>query len=154
MMPEQVDDAYQVYVNGGHVYATCFALRIDPEGNVELANARHLPPYLTGEEMELAGALPLGMAAEAEFTTMNFTLKQGDALLMMTDGVAEAQDAQGHLLGSTALHAWRNKQSPPLRWLLPLRLLASKTISLFCALRDRADAPTVAGAEFAEASMD
>lgn len=82
-----------------NVYATCLALRIDRQGNVELANAGHLPPYRNGRETELGGALPLGMIADAEFSTMSFSLEPGDTLLLMTDGVAEAQDVQGQQFG-------------------------------------------------------
>jgi hypothetical protein len=139
----------------GNVYATCFALRIDAQGNVELANAGHMPPYLNGEEMELAGALPLGMAAEAEFTTMHFILKPGDALLMMTDGVAEAQDAQGQLFGFDRIARMAQQTVSAAKMAAAAQTFGQQDdITVLRVVRDRADAPTVAGADFAEASMD
>jgi serine phosphatase RsbU (regulator of sigma subunit) len=83
----------------GHAYATCLALRISSDGVVTLANAGHLPPYLNGRELPMPGALPLGMLSGAEFPVMRFELAPGDRLMLMTDGVAEARDKQGHLFG-------------------------------------------------------
>ncbi len=78
---------------------TCMALRIDNEGSVTLVNAGHLPPYLNGNELEVDGSLPLGAIAETEFPVVNFKLAEGDSLTLMSDGIAEAQDAHGHLFG-------------------------------------------------------
>jgi serine phosphatase RsbU (regulator of sigma subunit) len=83
----------------GHAHATCLALRISADGAVTLANAGHLPPYLNGKELPMEGALPLGMVENAEFSVMHFHLAPGDRLLLMSDGIAEAQDEQGHLFG-------------------------------------------------------
>ncbi|MHB1958585.1 MAG: PP2C family protein-serine/threonine phosphatase [Acidobacteriaceae bacterium] len=83
----------------GHAHATCLALRIAADGAATLANAGHLPPYLNGREMPMEGALPLGMVESAEFSVMHFQLAPGDRLMLMSDGVAEAQDEQGHLFG-------------------------------------------------------
>jgi len=79
--------------------ATCLALRIDADGRVTLANAGHMAPYLNGEPLPMEGALPLGMIAGAESSVMHFQLKQGDRLMLMSDGVPEATDSNGHLFG-------------------------------------------------------
>lgn len=128
----------------GNVYATCIALRIDPQGNVELANAGHLPPYLNGEEMELAGALPLGMAADAEFNTMSFLLKPGDTLLMMTDGVAEAQDAQGRLFGFDRIARMAQQTVSAAEMASAAQTFGQQDdITVLRVVRDGADAPAV-----------
>ncbi len=88
----------------GHAHATCLALRIASDGTVTLANAGHLPPYLNGKEVAMAGTLPLGMAESAEFSVMHFQLVPGDRLMLMSDGVAEAQDKLGHLFGFERIH--------------------------------------------------
>jgi serine phosphatase RsbU (regulator of sigma subunit) len=135
----------------GDVFATCFALRIDPQGNVELANAGHLPPYLNGEEMEMAGALPLGMVADAEFSTMSFLLKPGDTLLMMTDGVAEAQDAQGQQFGFDRIARMAQQTVSAAEIASAAQAFGQQDdITVLRVVRERADASTVAGAEFAE----
>ena len=83
----------------GHSSATCMVLRIDTDGSVDLSHAGHLPPYLNGREMELEGALPLGTISGIEFPTLSFQLNPMDLLLVMSDGVVEAQDPQGRLFG-------------------------------------------------------
>jgi hypothetical protein len=83
----------------GRGLATCLALRIGIDGNAALANAGHLPPYLNGQELAIEGALPLGVVPGVDFPVLNFKLADGDSLMLMTDGVAEAQDAAGHLFG-------------------------------------------------------
>jgi serine phosphatase RsbU (regulator of sigma subunit) len=83
----------------GEAQATCLALRIDAKGEATLVNAGHLPPYLNGEPMAMEGTLPLGMMETAEFSVMRFKLAKGDRLVLMSDGIAEATDADGHLFG-------------------------------------------------------
>jgi len=83
----------------GRGLATCLALRIEQDGAATLANAGHLPPYLNGQELALEGALPLGMVRGADFPLLHFRLGEGDRLILMTDGIAEAQDGQGQLFG-------------------------------------------------------
>jgi serine phosphatase RsbU (regulator of sigma subunit) len=58
-----------------------------------------MPPYLNGEALPMEGALPLGMIEGAESSVMRFQLKQGDRLMLLSDGVAEATDADGQLFG-------------------------------------------------------
>ena len=84
--------------SGGH-FATCLAAEIDPDGTMRIANAGHLQPYLNGEEMELDGALPLGLTPEAEYAVQTVKLSSGDRLTFMTDGVVEAQNEAKELFG-------------------------------------------------------
>jgi phosphoserine phosphatase RsbU/P len=83
----------------GRGNATCLVLRIDGEGQVLAANAGHPAPYINGHEVEMEGALPLGIMAQIEFSTAAWRMEPGDALLLITDGVIEAQDQAGHLFG-------------------------------------------------------
>jgi serine phosphatase RsbU (regulator of sigma subunit) len=89
----------QRLVGRGDAQATCLAMRIDADGSATLANAGHMAPYLNGEQMPMEGALPLGMIEGAESSVMHFQLKRGDRLMLMSDGVTEATDANGHLFG-------------------------------------------------------
>ncbi len=93
----------------GDAQATCLALRISSDGGVMLANAGHVAPYLNGEELPMEGALPLGMIEGAEPSVMRFALKQGDRLVLMSDGIAEATDANGKLFGFERVHALLRK---------------------------------------------
>jgi sigma-B regulation protein RsbU (phosphoserine phosphatase) len=47
---------------GGGGFSTALIARIGADGRVTIANAGHLSPYLDGREVELPGALPLGVA--------------------------------------------------------------------------------------------
>jgi serine phosphatase RsbU (regulator of sigma subunit) len=58
-----------------------------------------MPPYLNGRELPVEGSLPLGMVQGAEFSVMRFEMKPEDRLMLLSDGVAEAQDEQGRLFG-------------------------------------------------------
>ena len=95
----------------GHAHATCLALRIARDGAVRLANAGHLPPYLNGKELPMEGALPLGMVESAEFSVMHFQFAAGDRLMLMSDGIAEAQDKQGQLFGFERIQQMMQKSS-------------------------------------------
>ena len=83
----------------GDAFATCLALRIDADGSVTLANAGHLAPYLDGKALSLDGSLPLGMLDKPEFSLLCFELRPGERLMLLSDGVAEATDAEGNLFG-------------------------------------------------------
>jgi hypothetical protein len=83
----------------GQAHATCVALRIARNGAATLANAGHLPPYLNGRELPIQGSLPLGMIADAEFSEFRIQLQPGDRLVLISDGVVEAQNQQGRLFG-------------------------------------------------------
>ncbi len=88
----------------GDAQATCLALRIEADGKATLANAGHLAPYLNGEELPMEGALPLGMFEGAQSSVMRFKLQDGDRLVLMSDGIAEAMDANGKLFGFERVH--------------------------------------------------
>ena len=93
--------------------ATCLILRIDPDGRVFLANAGQLPPYLNGKEIMMEGALPLGIISDAEFSIASFGLVQGHSLILMSDGVVEAQDSHGTLFGFERISEMLRQQATP-----------------------------------------
>ena len=78
-------------------FATCLALRLDPRGHCVLASAGHPAPYLNEEEVELPGALPLGLIASAAYEEMSLKLRQGDHFALYTDGLLEARNASGEI---------------------------------------------------------
>lgn len=83
----------------GYATATCMLMRITADGLVTIANAGHLPPYLNGAELEMEGALPVGTLPDLDYSTIELRLNEGDTLMLMTDGIVEAQDHQGTLFG-------------------------------------------------------
>jgi serine phosphatase RsbU (regulator of sigma subunit) len=91
-------------IGRGDAQATCLALRIGFDGRVTLANAGHMPPYLNGEPLAVEGTLPLGMIEGNEISVMRFTLKESDRLVLLSDGIVEATDANGRLFGFERVH--------------------------------------------------
>jgi len=47
----------------------------------------------------MEGALPLGAIPGADFSVLRFQIAEGDSLMLMSDGVAEARNGKGHLFG-------------------------------------------------------
>jgi hypothetical protein len=84
--------------SGGHL-ATCLVAELRPDGSMHIANAGHLPPYLNGKELDLAGSLPLGAANVIDPSSQIITLQPGDHLTFLTDGVVEAMNSQNELFG-------------------------------------------------------
>lgn len=74
-------------------------MRLDESGQITVANAGHPSPYINGAEIPFAGSVPLGLVPESTYAQANVEMRQGDVAVLMTDGVAEAQDAQKVLLG-------------------------------------------------------
>ena len=84
---------------GGSGFSTALAAHICNNGTVRIANAGHLSPYLDGREVELPGALPLGVMTGAIYDTIQFHLAPGSRLTFYSDGVIEAQNQRGELFG-------------------------------------------------------
>jgi len=83
----------------GGGFSTALVAHIAADGAVEVANAGHLSPYLDGIEVELPGALPLGVAAGTEYAITKFYLAPESRLTFYSDGVVEAQNSRGELFG-------------------------------------------------------
>jgi serine phosphatase RsbU (regulator of sigma subunit) len=84
-------------MQGGFV--TCIILRLDPDGDCVVANAGHLPPFLNLEEMDLPGALPLGLIPGLIYDELQFHLAAQDRLALYTDGLLEARSESGEIFG-------------------------------------------------------
>ncbi len=80
-------------------FTTCLVLRADPDGTLTIANAGHISPYLAGRELECATGLPLGIVWAPAYEETVFAMAEGEQLMLVTDGVVEARDASGELLG-------------------------------------------------------
>ncbi len=80
-------------------FATALAVLIANNGLVTLANAGHLSPYLDGQEIELPGALPLGIGGGGRYEATMVELRPGSRLTFLSDGVVEAQNERRELFG-------------------------------------------------------
>jgi phosphoserine phosphatase RsbU/P len=84
---------------GTSSFSTALAAHIAANGAVTISNAGHLSPYLDGREIELPGALPLGVMTGVTFDSVHIHLAAGSRLTFYSDGVIEAQNGKGELFG-------------------------------------------------------
>jgi len=93
---------------GGQKYATLAIARISPGGEMELMNCGHVPPIIVSGDNVVKledGNLPVGLIPFAQFKSAKHQLKPGDRLIVVTDGVTEAEDATGEFFGTDRLEA-------------------------------------------------
>jgi sigma-B regulation protein RsbU (phosphoserine phosphatase) len=83
----------------GTGFTTCLCAHLSASGRLVLANAGHLSPYRNGRELPMPGALPLGMLTGVSYDLVTTQLTPGDRLTFVSDGVVEAQNRSGELLG-------------------------------------------------------
>jgi len=83
-------------------YATLVCGKASVHGEVEVCNAGHCPPLVMhdGTVSPIAATgLPVGMFCQERYETVRFNLNRGDRLLLYTDGLSEARDAQNEEYG-------------------------------------------------------
>jgi len=83
-------------------YATLVCGKASAHGEVEVCNAGHCPPLVLhdGTVSPIAATgLPVGMFCQESYETVRFNLKQGDRLLLYTDGLSEARDVSNEEYG-------------------------------------------------------
>ena len=94
-------------------FITLFVGAYDPRtGSLEWVNAGHLPPVIRRANGELersmfrdGGGLALGMFEEAEYTSARALLAPGDALIVYSDGLTEAENTAGVPFEDTGVEA-------------------------------------------------
>jgi len=83
-------------------YATLVGGRAGAEGRLELSNAGHCPPLLVQggkiTRLEPSGT-PLGMFSDGDYPVEELKLEPGDALVIYTDGLSEARNAEDQEYG-------------------------------------------------------
>jgi phosphoserine phosphatase RsbU/P len=93
--------------SGDDRYATVFYGVLDEAGHLEYVNAGHVPPLLLRRpgavEGLASGNLPVGMFDEAAYTSASVDLKDGDILVIYTDGVSEAANVHSELFEESRL---------------------------------------------------
>jgi Stage II sporulation protein E (SpoIIE) len=80
-------------------FTTCLCADMAADGSLTLANAGHLAPYRSGEEIPLPPGLPLGIARDTKYEETALNLASGDTLTLLSDGVVEARSSTGELFG-------------------------------------------------------
>jgi hypothetical protein len=109
--PAKILESLNRVLIGSESFTTCQVVWFGPEGEVVIANAGHLPPYLNSQEVRLPGGLPLGVVDSVTYDEVRLYLHPGDRLLMMSDGVVEARQASGELFGFDRVHNLSNQSA-------------------------------------------
>lgn len=72
--------------------------------NVELINGGHCSPMIVRADGRIEtvedGDMPVGLLGFATFHTISLNLQRGDRLVLLSDGITEAEDAEGAQFGS------------------------------------------------------
>ena len=108
---DQVAAAANRYFNQREVggkYATLVILRLHTGGILEYINCGHIPPLLIrgGSVSRLpSDNVPIGLLRDIEYTAGRLELARGDRILMVTDGVTEAANAEEEFFGDERLEA-------------------------------------------------
>jgi len=92
----------------GEKYATCNVVKVTPAGECEFLNCGHVPAVRVTDgkvSRPTEGNLPLGLIPTAEFETYTFKLSPGDRIVLVSDGVNEAQNREGEFFGDERLES-------------------------------------------------
>jgi serine phosphatase RsbU (regulator of sigma subunit) len=123
----------------GWFVTACYAILDPPSGSLEYSLAGHAPPIVmrasTGspERLPASGGPLLGPFPEVAYVSARARLEPGDALILYTDGLTEAEDIEGRLLGEDAVRI--ALESAPSLWPDAIRARV-----LDCVTRHRAGA--------------
>ncbi len=92
----------------GEKYATVIIARIRQDGELEYVNCGHVPPLLVCNHEIIRpshGNLPVGLLADAAYESDRYNLHPGDRLVLVTDGVTEAENVSGDFFDNERLEA-------------------------------------------------
>ena len=100
----------------GGKYATACLLRIDPAGHLEYVTCGHIPPVLVrgGKAVRLRDSknVPVGLLGEMPFEAAHVDLQPGDRIILVTDGVTEAENSADDYYGEGRLEMASTAEDP------------------------------------------
>jgi serine phosphatase RsbU (regulator of sigma subunit) len=97
--------------NQPDIFVTAIYLTLDTRSHkMEIANAGHLPPIIRRangdiERVDGGTGTAIGIFDDAEYEQADVTLAPGDTMVLCTDGVLEATNAQGAQFGFEGLES-------------------------------------------------
>lgn len=99
----------------GQKYATLFLCCINEQGEMEYLNCGHVPPVVVGSDGVKRPTncnLPVGLLSDAQYSTETMKLGPSERLVIVTDGVTEAENATGDFFGDEGLEQAAHSPSP------------------------------------------
>jgi sigma-B regulation protein RsbU (phosphoserine phosphatase) len=91
----------------GEKYATIFYCTMSSSGVLNYSNAGHPAPFLVSRDKRLrqlhTSGMPVGMIEEASFQTVQTQLAPGDKVVIFSDGLTEAENAEGQFFDTERL---------------------------------------------------
>jgi serine phosphatase RsbU (regulator of sigma subunit) len=108
---EQIAEGLNLYVYNkivGQKYATLLIMKLYEDGVLQYINCGHVKPllYSDGSIRCLENEnLPVGLLSPVTFTSGRTQLREGDRVLLFTDGVVEAENQHGEFFGNDGLEA-------------------------------------------------
>jgi phosphoserine phosphatase RsbU/P len=135
-------------------YATLVFGRTSHNGELELANAGHLPVLLAskfGVTTFESNCKPLGFFSDEKVDVVRAVMSPGDTVVLYTDGVSEASNAEGEEYGVEALQKLIAEQYPAC---CPSKLVkdCKQSLTAFRGAAERADDETLLAIQYAPAS--
>jgi hypothetical protein len=109
--PAKILESLNRVLTGSESFTTCQAAWFGANGELVMANAGHLPPYLNSQEIAIPGGLPLGVLPEVSYDEVRLYLHPGDRILLLSDGVVEARQPSGELFGFDRVHNLSNQSA-------------------------------------------
>ena len=122
----------------GQKYATLFAAQLHRDGALEMINCGHVPAMIArdGQVAQVTeGDLPVGLIAQSKFHSIQQPFPPGSRLCLISDGINEAENAQGVDYGTAEVERNLLAQDPM------KEILAS--VSAFCGNCEPQDDRTV-----------
>ena len=96
----------------GNDFVTMFVGILDlNSGRLDYCNAGHEPPFVSGQLLEIRRNLPVGALSDWNYEGQQAQLKPGDMLFLYTDGLSEAKNSNGELLGRKRVNRFANEHS-------------------------------------------
>ncbi len=97
-------------------YATMVLLRLHQNGTLEYVNCGHVYPRMCSDagvsRLEQTN-LPVGLFGGAEYSIGIATLRPGSGVILVSDGITEAEDAKGEFFGEERLDSASEFASVP-----------------------------------------
>ena len=109
--PARILESLNRVLPEGDSLTTCQAIWFGADGELVIASAGHLHPYLNTQEIMLPGGLPLGALPGVTYDEVSLYLHPGDRILLLSDGVVEARQTTGELFGFDRVHNLSNQSA-------------------------------------------